>query len=89
MDTIRNGVMASAPDFTGWTAAEQAAAFTAIKAEMMRRLGLGSISSGASQGQSVTMTKLSNEELRAWHDSLAPLVTGSDPITQVAPMFIT
>jgi hypothetical protein len=88
MDTSGNGVMAaSAPDFAGWTDVERAAAFTAIKAEMMRRLGLGSISSGASQGQSITMQKLTADELRAWHDSLSVYVTGFQGNVQVQPIF--
>lgn len=75
------------PDFSAFTLEEKQALFTAVKAEMLRRAGLGAISSGASQGQSVTMTKLSEEALAAWSNALSAELNG-EPITQVRPLFI-
>jgi hypothetical protein len=75
------------PDFTYFSVEEKQALLSAIKAEMLRRAGLGSISSGASQGQSTTMTKLSEESLAAWANALSAELNG-EPITQVRPIFI-
>lgn len=74
------------PDFTYMTAQERTDLRAALLAEMNRRAGLGAISSGASQGQSVTMTKLSKEELAAWWNAINEAISG-EPIVQAQPVF--
>lgn len=75
-----------APDFTYLTPAEQTAMRAALLAEMNRRAGIGSISSGAGQGQAITMTKLSEGALAAWWQAINTAM-GSEPIIQVQPAF--
>lgn len=55
--------MASTLDFGGFSAAEKTALFTAAKAELLRRAGVGSVQSGASSAQNFTMAKMTMDEL--------------------------
>jgi hypothetical protein len=75
-----------APDFTYLTPAEQTAMRATLLAEINRRAGIGSISSGASQGQAITMTKLSEDALAAWWRAINTAM-GTEPIMQVQPAF--
>lgn len=74
------------PDFSYLTPQERTDMRAALLAEMNRRAGLGAISSGASQGQSVTMTKISREELSAWWNAINESISGP-PIVQAQPVF--
>jgi hypothetical protein len=74
------------PDFSYLSPAEKTAIRDALLAEIQRRSGLGSIASGASQGQSVTMSKLSEAALGAYWNAINEAISG-EPIVQARPVF--
>lgn len=79
--------MGAPPSFIGWTPAELADLFTALKAESMRRAGVGAVQTGSSSAQSFTAMKLSNDDLKNWMDAVAAVLGYEQPVIQVRPNF--
>lgn len=79
--------MSSSIDFGAFSAAEKQALLTAAKAELLRRIGGGSIQTGASNGQSFGMTKYTEDGLNRLITALTIDLGYEQPITQVAPNF--
>lgn len=74
-------------DFGSFTTAEKTALLNAAKAELLRRVGIGSVQTGASTGQSFSMTKIPQKELEALIDGLTSELGYPEPNVVVAPNF--
>lgn len=79
--------MPAALDVGSFTTAEKNALLAAAKAELLRRAGLGSVQTGASTGQSASMTKMTEDGLVRLINSLTADLGFEQPTTQVAPNF--
>lgn len=74
-------------DFSSYSTAEKTALLTAAKAEVLRRVGVGAIQTGASTGQSFSMTKMTEEGLARLISTLSIDLGYEQPVIQVAPNF--
>lgn len=79
--------MPSTLDFGGFSTAEKTALFTAAKAELLRRAGVGSVQSGASSSQNFTMAKMSMDELTILINALSVDLGYPEPENRVVPNF--
>lgn len=77
----------SAPDFGSFSLAEKQALLAAAKSELLRRLGLGSVQTGAQTGASFSMTKVTTSDLNAIISALTIDLGYPQPVVQTAPNF--
>lgn len=77
----------AAPDFGSFSTAEKQALLTAAKAELLRRAGIGSVQTGASTGESYSMTKTPYNDLVALIDALTVELGYPQPVVQASPNF--
>lgn len=79
--------MAAVPDFGSRTTAQKQAMLDAAWVEYNRRMGIGSVQTGASTGQSFGMTKIPWDALVATIDSLSQELGYAQPVIQAQPNF--
>lgn len=79
--------MSASLDFGAFSSAEKTALLTAAKAELLRRVGVGAVQTGASNGQSFGMTKYTEDGLTRLINALTLELGYEQPIVQVAPNF--
>jgi hypothetical protein len=79
--------MAAALDLGSFTFAEKTSLLAAAKAELLRRAGVGAVQTGASTGQSFSMTKYTEDGLIALINSLTVDLGFEQPIIQAKPNF--
>ena len=75
------------PNLASYTTEEKTALLTAVKKEILRRAGGGSVSSGASSGQTFTVMKMSEEGLNSLLEELTIELGYDSGVTQVRPNF--
>jgi hypothetical protein len=79
--------MSSSLDLGGFSAADKQTLFTAAKAELLRRASGGAVQTGASSGQSFSMTKMTEEGLIRLINSLTQELGYQQPEVRVRPVF--
>lgn len=79
--------MAASLDFGSFSTAEKSALLTAAKAELLRRAGLGAVSSGSSSNQNFAMAKMSMDELTRMLNALQLDLGYSEAENRVMPNF--
>jgi hypothetical protein len=77
----------AALDFGSFTAAEKTALLTAAKAEMLRRAGGGAVQTGAENGSSFSVTKMTENGLITLINALTQELGYQQPIVTAVPNF--
>lgn len=79
--------MASVIDFGAFSLAEKQALLAAAKAELLQRVGLGAVQTGAGNGQSFGMTKLTESALMGLINALTAELGYEQPVVVAQPNF--
>lgn len=79
--------MAAALDLGAFTTQEKQDLLAAAKAELLRRAGVGAVQTGASTGQSFSMTKYTEDGLISLINALTVDLGYVQPVIQASPNF--